>query len=132
MKVKLVKLMSGYYSIRPADPNDTTILMVGVASWSSVRNTCKKNGWKVVGTVDRTKKENMLMETTTFTIAVHSTTGDMRQLGGFESHSAAADVMGFLCENAIPMTRFVLYKFVLYPGDGSQFMIEVVESITAY
>lgn len=58
MLVKLVKLMDGYYSIKPADQNDTTILMVGVASWSSVRNTCKKNGWKVVGTVDRTKKEN--------------------------------------------------------------------------
>lgn len=56
MKVQLVKLMDNYYTIRPADPSNTTILMIGVASWASVRATCKKNGWKVVGTVDRTKK----------------------------------------------------------------------------
>lgn len=57
MRVKLVKLMDNYYSVAPADSNDTTILMIGVASWSSVRKTCKKNGWKVIGTVDRTKQK---------------------------------------------------------------------------
>lgn len=47
MQVKLIQIGTNY-AIRPANTNDTTIIMVGVASKASCIKTCKKRGYTIV------------------------------------------------------------------------------------